>query len=201
MSVPGREVAAPFLRAGSLVVLSGVARRTEVDMRVLVVSLVMLSLTVVTTAQAPAREPVGNLAEVMRSILFPNSNILFDTQSRDPGAPPEESRNDGTVSSTFSSIYTGWPLVETAAVALAESAQLIAMPGRVCQNGKPVPLDQDDFMQYTRDLVDVGRKAYGIAQSKDLEAMIEVTNEVAGACENCHSVYRRYPEENRCTAP
>ena len=36
---------------------------------------------------------------------------------------------------------------------------------------------------------------------KDLEAMVEITNEVAGACENCHTVYRRYPEETRCTAP
>ena len=170
-------------------------------MRVLGVLLMLVLMTAVTTAQAPAREPVGTLAEVMRSILFPNSNILFDTQARDPDAPPEETTSDGTVSSTFSSIYTGWPRVETAAVALAEAAQLIAMPGRLCQNGKPVPLDQDDFMQYTRDLVDVGKKALQVARTKNLEAMIEVTNDVAGACENCHTVYRRYPEENRCTAP
>ena len=170
-------------------------------MRVLGVVLVLVLMTAVTTAQAPAREPVGNLAEVMRSILFPNSNILFDTQARDPDAPPDPTASNGTVSSTFSSIYTGWPLVETAAVALAEAAQLIAMPGRLCQNGKPVPLDQDDFMQYTRDLVDVGKKALEIARTKNLEAMVEVTNDVAGACENCHTVYRRYPEENRCTAP
>ena len=56
-------------------------------------------------------------------------------------------------------------------------------------------------MQYTRDLVDVGKKALDIARTKNLEAMIEVTNDVAGACENCHMIYRRYPEENRCTAP
>ena len=171
-------------------------------MRVLGVLLVLMMTTVtVTTAQEPAREPLGNLAEVMRSILFPNSNILFDTQARDPDAPLEATASDGTVSSTFSSIYTGWPLGETAAIALAESAQLIAIPGRLCENGKPVPLGNDDFMQYTRDLVDVGRKAYDVAQSRDLEAMIEVTNDVAGACENCHMIYRRYPEENRCSAP
>ena len=169
-------------------------------MRVLGVLFALLSMTVVATAQAPAREPVGNLAQVMRAILFPNSNILFDTQSRDPDAPPEET-GTGTVSATFASIYTGWPLVETAAIALAESAQLITMEGRLCQNGKPVPLADADFMQYTRDLVDVGRRAWEVAQTKDLEAMVEITNEVAGACENCHTVYRRYPEENRCTAP
>ena len=170
-------------------------------MRVAGVLCVLLSMTAVITAQAPAREPVGNLAEVMRSILFPNSNIIFDVQGRDPDAPPEAAGADGTVSSTFSAIYTGWPLVETAAIALAESAQLIAMPGRLCQNGKPVPLDQDDFMRYARNLVDVGKKALEIAKTKNLEAMIEVTNDVAGACSDCHEVYRRYPETERCTAP
>jgi hypothetical protein len=171
-------------------------------MRVLgVLCTVLLMTTTAATAQAPAREPVGTLAEVMRGILFPNSNILFDTQSGDPEAPEEAGDRDGNTSARFSSIYTGWLLVETAAVALAESAQLIAMEGRLCQNGKPVPLANDDFMQYTRDLVDVGRRAYEVAKTKDLEAMVEITNEVAGACENCHTVFRRYPEENRCTAP
>ena len=165
-------------------------------MRVLGVLFVILSMTAAATAQAPAREPVGTLALVMRSILFPNSNILFDTQTRDPDAPPEATAADGTVSSTFSSIYTGWGLVEAASVALAESAQLIMIPGRMCENGLPVPVGNDDFQQYARDLVDVGRRAYEIAKTKDLDAMIEVTNDVAGACENCHAVYRKY--EDRC---
>ena len=164
-------------------------------MRVLGVLSVILSMTAVATAQAPAREPVGSLALVMRSILFPNSNILFDVQSRDPDAPPE-TRDDGTVSATFSSIYTGWGLVEAASVALAESAQLIMMPGRMCENGLPVPVGDDDFQRFARGLVDTGKQAYEIAKTKDLDAMIEITNEVAGACENCHSVYRKY--EDRC---
>jgi hypothetical protein len=59
------------------------AHRTEVNMRVISVLLV-LALLLLTTA--PAREPVGNLADVKRSILFPNLNILFDIQSGDPDA-------------------------------------------------------------------------------------------------------------------
>ena len=164
-------------------------------MRVVGVLFVLVSMTAVTTAQAPAAAPVGNLALVMRAILFPNSNILFDTQSRDPAAPPE-TRDDGTVSATFSSIYTGWGLVEAASVALAESAQLIMTPGRMCENGLPVPVENADFQQFASDLVETGRKAYEIAQTKNLDAMIEITNEVAGACENCHTVYRKY--EDRC---
>jgi hypothetical protein len=47
--------------------------------------------------------------------------------------------------------------------------------------------------------MDTGRRAYEIAKTKDLEAMVEITNDVAGACSDCHEVYRRY--EDRCTAP
>ena len=159
-------------------------------------AVLLVTTACVTRAQAPAPEPVGNLALVMRAILFPNSNILFDTQSRDPDAPAETTGADGTVTRQFSSIYTGWGLVEAASVALAESAQLIMTPGRMCENGLPVPVGNADFQQFARDLTDVGRKAYEIAQTKNLDAMIEVTNEVAGACENCHTVYRKY--EDRC---
>ena len=41
---------------------------------------------------APAAKPYGTLAQMMRGIPFPNSNIIFDTQSTDPAAaqkPPE----------------------------------------------------------------------------------------------------------------
>ena len=55
----------------------------------LVLALLLFTTTTVTTALAPAREPVGNLAEVKRSILFPNSNNLNDIQAGVPDAPCE----------------------------------------------------------------------------------------------------------------
>src|SRR5262249_35038585 len=39
-----------------------------------------------TTAQGPSFPPAGNLAQVMRGILFPSSNIIFTVQTVDPGA-------------------------------------------------------------------------------------------------------------------
>ena len=54
-----------------------------------VLSLVVSMMLVAGTAAAqqdPPPEATGDLAEVMRGILFPNSNILFDAQSTDPGA-------------------------------------------------------------------------------------------------------------------
>src|SRR5262249_51085735 len=76
------------------------------------------------TAPAPPRTSsnvTGDLAQVMRGILFPNSNLIFDAQQNDPGAPPKKAAEaGGGASSTFANIYTGWQVVENAAIALAE---------------------------------------------------------------------------------
>ena len=60
-----------------------------------VLSLVVSMMLVAGTAAAqqdPPPEATGDLAEVMRGILFPNSNILFDAQSTDPGADADENQ-------------------------------------------------------------------------------------------------------------
>ena len=80
------------------------------------------------TEGLPAPEPMGTLAQVMRGILFPNSNILFDVQSVDPANPPPAAAGAGATA-TFSGIYSGWQMVENAAIALGESANLITIPG------------------------------------------------------------------------
>ena len=79
-------------------------------MRVPSVLLALFFMVGAATAQEP-HEPVGNLAQVMRAILFPNSNLLYDVQS---GDPEEMGKADGgsSVSSTFSGIYKGWDMVE-----------------------------------------------------------------------------------------
>ena len=147
-------------------------------------------------AQATAGKPLGNLAQVMRGILFPNANILFDVQSGDPEDFGKKKEGAGATS-TFSGIYTGWQVVENAAIALEESARLLEVRGRVCQNGRPVPLDQKDWAPFVADLRKASQAMLKAAQSKNKELASETTNEVAGACENCHSKYR--DADPRCT--
>ena len=123
------------------------------DMRVLslVVSMMLVAGTA-TAQQDPPPEATGDLAEVMRGILFPNSNILFDAQSTDPGADADSNANEGGASARFAGVYSGWEEVENAAIALAEAANLITLPGRTCENGEPVPIDQDNWKQWTLEL-------------------------------------------------
>ena len=88
----------------------------------------------------------GNLNQVMRGILFPNSNIIFTVQTNDPG----EKKNTGVATEGGfnwtmwgSNLYSGWEIVDYAAIALAESAPMLLTPGRKCENGKPVPVNPE----------------------------------------------------------
>jgi hypothetical protein len=144
-------------------------------------------------APASSSRPDGDLAQVMRGILFPNSNLLFDVQQNDPGAPPkkaEDGQPGASTTSTFANIYTGWQVVENASVALEEAADMIMKPGRVCSNGKPVPVGRPDYVKFARGLREAGHKAFVAAKTKNQEKVSDVTNDVSEACANCHEVYR-----------
>jgi hypothetical protein len=147
-------------------------------------------------AGAAASPPVGTLLQVMRGILFHSSNLIFATQGEDPADPKMPLQAS---SGTFASVYTGWPVVENAAIALAESADLLLKPGRLCSNGRPVPLDRADYRKFVQGLRAAGEAALKAARSKNMDSMVEVSGTVSEACENCHSVYRDKPDlKNRC---
>jgi hypothetical protein len=158
------------------------------------------------TAQAPAvaSKPVGDLAQLMRGVLFPNSNLIFDAQSNDPGAPKKAETGGGGATATFANVYTGWEVVENAGITLAEVTDLVLKPGRLCSNGKPVPLDRPDFVKFAEDLRAAGVAAFEAAKTKSQDKVIENTNQLADACAACHEIYRdRGPagSPERCTAP
>ena len=147
----------------------------------------------------PTPKAYSNLAQVMQAIPFPASNLIFDTQSNDPAAKPAEGTGSGGATAAFSGVYGGWKAVENAAMALSETANLIMIPGRVCQNGRPVPLDRADFQKFAQGLADAGQAALKAAQSKNLDAMVEVSGTVSDACAACHEVYRDKPDDkDRC---
>ena len=148
------------------------------------------------TAGLPDPEPMGSLAQVMRGILFPNSNILFDVQSVDPANPPPAAAGGGATA-TFSGIYSGWQMVENAAIALGEAANLIVIPGRRCENGRDVPLSEPNWAQFTQQLKDAADVALVAARASDQAAASDATNDIAEACYVCHEVYRDL--EPRCT--
>ena len=140
----------------------------------------------------PVPAPEGNLAELMRAIAFPNANIIFNLQVKDPAA----ARTKPLATSPFdyvewgSTVYPGWLAVDQAAVALTETAPLLLTPGRRCQNGRPVPVDRADWKQYVAALADAGKLAHQASRARKLDAFGDVSEKLNDACGNCHKVYR-----------
>src|SRR5262249_11700922 len=131
-----------------------------------------------------AAAPEGNLAEVMRAIAFPNANILFNLQLKNPSAQKKKQ----PAASPFdyvewgATVYPGWLAVDQAAIALAETAPLLLTPGRRCQNGRAVPSDRADWKQYVAALADVSRLAHRASQARDHEAFVEISEKLNDAC-------------------
>src|SRR5215467_11280492 len=131
----------------------------------------------------------------MRGILFPSSNIIFNVQTNDPGAPAKPTQSDAGSTAFYwtnwgAGIYTGWQIIDYAAVAVAESAPLMLTRGRRCENGKPVPVDRPDWIKFSLDLAEAGRAAYRASQMRNQQAVSDATNQLADACFQCHQVYR-----------
>ena len=155
-----------------------------------------LSQTVMPVARVNAsrsdNQAEGNLAELMRAIAFPNANIIFNLQLKNPTAQ----RPKPLASSPFdyvewgSTVYPGWLAVDQATVALTESAGLLLTPGRRCQNGRPVPVDRADWKQFVAALVDVGKLAHRASRARNYEAFGDISEKLNDACANCHKVYR-----------
>jgi hypothetical protein len=142
------------------------------------------------TAARPLPTPAGSIAQIMRGIYFPNSNLIFDVQQHDPAAPAKKSETGGSATDTYGSAYSGWEVVENAAIALTDGVDLILAPGRLCQNGKPVPSQQADFRKFARDMRTAGLAVLEAARTKNQEKVSDATNNLADACSNCHEVYR-----------
>jgi cytochrome c553 len=146
------------------------------------------------TGPSAAFSATGNLNQLMRGIMFPNSNIIFTVQTHDPAE--KKKAGDAVNANGFnwsiwgSDLYSGWEIVDYASIALAESAPLMLTPGRRCENGKPVPVNDPDWIRFTKEMAEVGRSAYRASQTRSQEKVSDISGDVADACMHCHQVFR-----------
>jgi hypothetical protein len=168
-------------------------------MRMLSVVVTMTIVSTLAAGQAPPakvapRPPArsaGTLAQIMRGIYFPNSNLIFDVQQNDPAAAKKKTTEAGASAvDAYANSYSGWEAVENAAVALTDGVDLILKPGRLCQNGKPVPTQQPDFQKFAQNMRSAGLAVLQAAHTKSQEKVSDATNDLADACSSCHEVYR-----------
>jgi Lipocalin-like domain len=113
------------------------------------------------------------MSDLMVRIIYPASDAVFYITTRQPKTEAE------------------WGELQGKTLALAESANLLMMPGRA--------RDQDRWMQDARLMLDAGRAAYRAARSKDLTALDALSDQLLESCTSCHQHYR--PNYGRRPAP
>lgn len=133
----------------------------------------------VAIAQAPSYnpKPYGNLKQVMRSMLLPNSNIILGLQDNPPKNEAE------------------WQNVVNASVAIEEGYNLIMIPGRIRSNGQPVPVQAADYVKFAAALAPAGKDCLVASLKKSKDAVMNCTDSLTQACDNCHKVYRDLPQK------
>jgi mono/diheme cytochrome c family protein len=192
------ELAAFILRSGKFQPGS-----TELDARALgqIAFPAIRATPAPVAAGAASLTAAGNLAQLMRAVTFPNANILFNVQVKDPGTSKPAIPVPFDYVLWGSTVYYGWQAVDQAALALIETTPLFLLPGRRCENGRPVPVERANWQQFTAALVDAGRAAYKASQSRNTDAVIKVADQLNATCDNCHKVYRDGGKEGSSAGP
>ena len=109
-------------------------------------------------------QPASTMSELMIKIIYPASDAIFYITTREPKTAVE------------------WEEVQAKALAVAESANLLMMPGRA--------RDQDRWMQDARLMLDAGRAAFRAAKAKDVAALDALNDQLYTSCTSCHQHYR-----------
>ena len=170
---------------------------TRAILALLVGSAMCTSILERAQAQSPAMPTPANLGQLMKGTLYPESNVVFAAQDVNPGEIPH-AKDPSMSTDLLTSQYGKWEAVENSALAIAEVANLLNLPGRKCANGLDVPVKNADWIKFTQGLRDAGMTAYAAAQAKNQDKMTDVADVMTTACKSCHDRYREKKPADRC---
>jgi len=108
-------------------------------------------------------EVVAPSRQIMLAVTIPASDAVFNAAAEPPTTDEE------------------WVTVERAALALAESGNLLLIPGRA--------VDEGEWARFSHILIDTATRAYEAAQAKDIDGVSDAGNAIYEACEGCHKKY------------
>ena len=116
-------------------------------------------------ADRPPTRNIGTMSDLMVKIIYPASDALFYIESRTPTTAAE------------------WTTLEGQALMVAESANLLMMPGRA--------RDQKQWMADSKLMLDAGAAAVKAVKSKNVEAIVALSDQLMESCTSCHKHYRK----------
>jgi hypothetical protein len=112
----------------------------------------------------------ASLEQLMEATITPASNAIFDSAVWTNGEPANLPDTDAE-----------WETVEHGAITLAESANLLLMPGRV--------KDWGEWRRFAHDLHAGARAAERAALNKNVDDVLQAGDLIYQACTNCHRKY------------
>ena len=90
--------------------------------------------------------------------------------------------------------------LENAALALAESANLLTIADRRCSNGEVAPTKDPSWTMFVSELREASMQAYKAAQTKQQEKIAAISERLSTSCSSCHRKFRdRRAPYRRCT--
>lgn len=127
----------------------------------------MVALVAVSAGVFAAESPLqatANMSELMTRIIQPTSDAVFYVSR----FPPEDD--------------AAWREMEDRTLMLAESANLLLIPGYV--------QDSDQWLQDTLLMRDAAVAAWEAARSRDIDALMDLNGALYESCESCHNATR-----------
>lgn len=134
------------------------------EVKILALSVALAAAAAQTASTPVPMRNVGSMSDLMVKIIYPTSDAIFYVESRTP-------TNDAE-----------WTALEGQALMLAESANLLMMPGRA--------RDKKQWMADAKLMLDAGAAAVKAAKTKNVEAVSAVSDQLLESCTSCHKHYR-----------
>jgi hypothetical protein len=140
-------------------------------------------------AQAPEPRPASTMQQLMQATIFVNANVVFAAQRDDPATIVRDAR-PSLSTNPLTGLYGGWQAIENSGLALVDAADLLNVRGRVCSNGRPVPVQEVDWKTAVQTLRESGMAVAAVARARSLDRMDEISDQLTEACSACHRIYR-----------
>lgn len=133
-------------------------------MRSIALTLGFVALLAATLVGQAPMQRIGTMSDLMVHMIYPTSDAVFYISSRTPTTDAE------------------WADLQAKTLTLAESANLLMMPGRA--------RDQGQWMKDAKLMLDAGNAAFKAAKAKDVGALEALSDQLYESCVTCHKNYR-----------
>lgn len=107
---------------------------------------------------------VGTMSQLMVNLIYPASDAIFYVDRKPPSNDVE------------------WNELANRALLVAESGNLLLMPGRL--------RDKGNWVKDTKLMIDAGAAAFKAAKAHDIDGVRAVNDALYASCVTCHAQYR-----------